>query len=256
MTLRNETMCNIQLFGEMNIQPSGARLSRAYYKGTKQRRALAYLLLKRGKPAASEELMKIAGIDPESASAVGTLKVLICRIRRMLSNGSPGGPECIEKTLDGYAWNPSGSARVDLFEAESLCGSLLYARGLPDLSPGVISALVDLYAQELLPEFENEAWADIARWKFRNQRGDAMSHALKLMWKAGEADQVIRICHLGLANAPVDAMLWANLESAMKEMKLRGYGYSDAMTGLANTYRRNASIRQPASRKRVGGIER
>jgi DNA-binding SARP family transcriptional activator len=204
----------VDLLGGLRVRSGAKTLSPRELGGTKPRRVLLALLLRRGAPVSKDRLISLLwGASPPDC-AKATLGAYVCVLRKSLQPGLAVRESLIRTVAGCYAIDMT-RVDLDLVRYERLVSEGLHAEtSAADALPMLQRALA-LAESPLLPEEFDSEWLDEVRRVHRqNVRRDLVAAAHKVA--ALPFDSAQRWARLALEDDPLDESAWVALLASME----------------------------------------
>jgi DNA-binding SARP family transcriptional activator len=165
-----------------------------------QRAVLAVLLLREGRNASQEEIVRAVWTDDPPRSAIGTVRTYVYRLRQVLDGDRAGAPDpvLVSWSGGGYAVAP-GAAAVDLDEFRALTTRAAVARrdGDPGGASGLLHAALALWKGDPLGGLPPGEYLDRQRDRLVELRLAALESRLDVDLELGrDADLVVELSAL------------------------------------------------------------
>lgn len=203
------------MLGRFEIVANGTEVIKSLGSSKKRIVLLEYLILNRDKPILMKDLFEVLWPGENSTNPESALKTLVSRLRATLSDYSPDLSDCIITERGGYRWNPALDCEIDVFSFEAACNDVLRAASLTPEVRAQAATLMTLYAGELLPNSDMDAWV-VARSVFlHNMYLKAVQHYIVLLKGEGAHDEIAQVCRLALDVDAFDATLNLELMTAL-----------------------------------------
>ena len=169
----------IQLLGRFEVYRGGAPISPAAWRGQKTRDLLKILLLARGRFLSKDQLCDWLWPGADPATAEANLRSTVSDLRKLLEPDLKRGRDSafILTRREGYAFDPSAPASVDLIEFE---------RARQVKTRADLEAALALYRGDLLEEDPYAEWAIPERERLRALRLEALARLAEM--RLAEAD--------------------------------------------------------------------
>ena len=203
------------MLGRFEIVANGTEVIKSLGSSKKRIVLLEYLILNRDKPILMKDLFEVLWPGENSTNPESALKTLVSRLRATLSDYSPYLSDCIITERGGYRWNPALDCEIDVFSFEAACNDVLRAASLTPEVRAQAATLMTLYAGELLPNSDMDAWV-VARSVFlHNMYLKAVQHYIVLLKGEDAHDEIAQVCRLALDVDAFDATLNLELMTAL-----------------------------------------
>ena len=203
------------MLGRFEIVANGTEVIKSLGSSKKRIVLLEYLILNRDKPILMKDLFEVLWPGENSTNPESALKTLVSRLRATLSDYSPDLSDCIITERGGYRWNPALDCEIDVFSFEAACNDVLRAASLTPEVRAQAATLMTLYAGELLPNSDMDAWV-VARSVFlHNMYLKAVQHYIVLLKGEDAHDEIAQVCRLALDVDAFDATLNLELMTAL-----------------------------------------
>lgn len=203
------------MLGRFEIIANGTEVIKSLGSSKKRIVLLEYLILNRDKSILMKDLFEVLWPGENSTNPESALKTLVSRLRATLSDYSPDLSDCIITERGGYRWNPALDCEIDVFSFEAACNDVLRAASLTPEVRAQAATLMTLYAGELLPNSDMDAWV-VARSVFlHNMYLKAVQHYIVLLKGEDAHDEIAQVCRLALDVDAFDATLNLELMTAL-----------------------------------------
>ena len=214
----------VQMMGAFLIEADGVLYDTLASKSRKGVSLMQYLILQRGKPVASQRLIRELWSDRRSESPENALKTMVSRFRSILNGISPGLGNCIVSSQGAYSWQSDPLVSVDVLEILGIYDRL--RAGVSAADRAVLSEkLLSLYAGDLYQTGDINSGSATANW-LRKEYLTAVYAYIGQLKKSEEYNRICAVCRQAMKIDDLDEQLHIELMQAMVSLNRA----SDAMT--------------------------
>lgn len=203
------------MLGRFEIIADGNEVIKNLGSSKKRIMLLEYLLLNRDKTILMKDLFDVLWPGENSTNPESALKTLVSRLRSTLAGYTPLLSDCIVTDRGGYRWNSALDCEIDMYAFEDLCNEMLET---PKFAAGTrerMGRIASLYAGELLPGAETEAWVAARSVALHNLYLRAARHYVELLKPLELWDEIAQTCRMALDVDAFDSTLNLELMSAL-----------------------------------------
>ena len=203
------------MLGRFEIIADGNEVIKNLGSSKKRIMLLEYLLLNRDKTIHMKDLFEVLWPGENSANPESALKTLVSRLRSTLAGYTPLLSDCIVTDRGGYRWNSALDCEIDMYAFEDLCVEMLET---PRFAAGTrerMGKIMSLYAGELLPGAETEAWVAARSVALHNLYLRAVQHYVELLKPLELWEEIAQMCRMALDVDAFDSALNLELMSAL-----------------------------------------
>lgn len=209
---------SVTMLGRFDIFADGKSALAYLGNAAKSTLLLKYILLNRGKPLATAELISIFWAEPDkSANPENALKTMISRIRSGLAKASPRLKGCILSEKKSYTWNPALECVIDVFRFEELARQLVEAEQLDEKTRKKYIQALSLYGGDLAYPSADEDWIVSRSLYLHHLYLKVVSRFIELLKADLDFETVIHACRIALEFDAFDESLNLELMNALKE---------------------------------------
>jgi len=203
----------ITTLGGFALDVGGRRVSLDGAK-PRVRTLLRLLAVHAGTPVHREVLQDALWPDADAAAGGRNLHVALSALRRWLDEvAAPIGGQLVERDGDAYRLALPAAA-VDLGRLDEAMAEARAARSRGEAPAAALSAAIEIYAGDLLPEEGPSEWVVVRRDHYRQAAVDAARGLADVSLLAGDLATAVRACRFGLELDRYQDALWRNLIEA------------------------------------------
>ncbi len=209
-------MVDIYTLGEFKILVDGLDITKGLNSSPKKIILLEMLIINHGKAVPVSDLIDVLWGDNDQNGLEGTLKTLVSRLRKELSDN--GLSDAIVTKRGAYMWNTDLNSNVDIFRMEELCNRAKKANTLTPVLRENFEEIIFLYRDDLLVNSALSSYISPKVFYFRDIYISAMYQYIKFLNESHLYGDVIRVCKASLEIDPFESMLNLELMSALLKM--------------------------------------
>ncbi len=209
-------MIEINTFGEFSITVDGKVITDNLKSSPKKMLLLEYLIVNRNKAVPVNDIIEILWGDNEDVALDGTLKTLVSRLRKELTNYGIG--EAILTKRGAYMWNPDLECEVDISIFEELCTELKGETILTTAVADKFEKVLNIYVDDLLSDSGLGAWISPRVFYYHDLYMKTIYRYIKFLSDEKDYSEVIRVCKTALDIDAFESTL--NLELMTALLKL------------------------------------
>lgn len=190
--------CRVRLFGGLEVEIAGRRITDAAWRKRKARLLFAMLVVRKGRDVPREQLLEYLWPDMDTERAVSNFYVVWNNMKNALCPNLPKGQALpYARTAGGVCRLDDLLVASDLDEFERALSEMRRAEAAGDAAAATNAAqrLIEVYRGDLLPGDIYDDWFAPLRERCRQEFGDAMQLAARLLEARGDnvgALQVVR----------------------------------------------------------------
>lgn len=155
---KQDSVIYVRMFGGLSISAGGHTLSEDINRSRKSWNLLSYLIMTRSKDISINELFQALWQDDSQENPYGSLKTLVCRVRKRLEEAGFPAQEMILGQKGAYTWNPALEILLDAEQFEELCQEFLTPEDGDQAWEEAGREAFELYRGEFLPKLSEESW--------------------------------------------------------------------------------------------------
>lgn len=203
------------MLGRFEIVADGNEVIKNLGSSKKRITLLEYLILNKDKTILMKDLFEVLWPGENSTNPESALKTLVSRLRSTLAGYTPLLEDCIVTDRGGYRWNNALDCEIDIYAFEDLCNEILHAEKFALALREKIGRVTELYAGELLPGSDMEAWVATKSVALHNLYLKAVQHYVELLKPLELYDEIAQMCRIALDVDAFDSTLNLELMSAL-----------------------------------------
>ena len=205
----------IYMLGRFEIIADKVEVIKSLGSSKKRITLLEYLILNRDKTIPMKDLFEILWPGENSTNPESALKTLVSRLRSTLTGYTSLLDDCIITDRGGYRWNPALDCDVDMFLFEDVCAKLNAMKKYSEAARAGINSVLELYAGELLPSSDMEAWVATKSVYLHNLYLRTVEHYIELLKAENMDEEIVQVCRMALDVDAFDSALNLELMSAL-----------------------------------------
>ena len=204
----------IQMFGGLSLRAGETVITDRDNRSRKVWHLLAYLITRRSRPVAQNELIEtLWGDDPTLDNPESALKVTLHRARQLLDRLRPGaGKDLICKVAGGYQWSGEPDMELDTDRFEEAC-----CREYADEEAFLTGALeaLDLYRGEFLAGLSVHTWVIPIATHYHNLYITLLLRAVPRLLEGQRLAEAVALCRAAIPAEPYHEELHRLLMTAL-----------------------------------------
>lgn len=198
---------DISILGGIRIQAGDTVLSDSSNRSLKLWSVLFYFILNRERTITQIELIDHFWPEEECNNPLSALKMLILRIRNLISPLFDGAINPILSQRGAYQWNPRLICRVDVERFDALRQQAAQPETADEQKLALYREAISLYKGDLLPKQQDQPWVQFLSSWHHDQYINAVKDFAALLEKAGLYDEMNDILLRADKLHPVDEQL-------------------------------------------------
>lgn len=220
---------SVRCFGSFELRVDGAPVLPRAVGRKKALTLLKVLLTHHGRPVTKDALIESLWPGGDPATKTSQLYVLVHELRRLLEPPTCGEPVHVLTDADRYRFEPSGAARIDLWEFRALAelGVNCHEQGDAARAVAAFEAAVALYRGDFMADEPYADWCQQERELLRETCLELLQRLAALTAAAAEWDRSVRF-----------------LRTAVDLDPLRERNHRELMQALWAVGRRDEAVRQ------------
>ncbi len=203
------------MLGRFEIIADGNEVIKNLGSSKKRIMLLEYLILNKDKTVLMKDLFEVLWPGENSSNPESALKTLVSRLRSTLAGYTPLLAECIVTDRGGYRWNPALDCEIDMYLFEDLCNEILATEKFASALREKMGRIMELYAGELLPGSDMEAWVATRSVYLHNLYLKAVQHYVSLLKPLELYEEIAQMCRMALDVDAFDSALNLELMTAL-----------------------------------------
>lgn len=206
----------IHLFRKFIISYRGQDVSKSLFKSPKSIALLKYLILHQGSAISTINLIDTFWNDESHLNPENSLRTLISRIRKALSQEAPELKDCIVTEQGNYRWNPSIICDVDVFSFEKLYQELLSIPYYNSKSKEKFQKILQIYKGNLDDSLFFDDWLRGQSLYYQDLYMKLVLRFIKFYKEEQNYNEIIITCRNSLNVDPFNEALHLELMNALK----------------------------------------
>jgi len=207
----------VQMLGRFDIIADGDSV--LYYLGNsaKSIQLIKFLILKKGAPILSSDLIDIFWSEVEKCSnPENALKTMVSRIRSNLCRADPSFKNCIVSDNKAYFWNPEIICEVDVFAFEALYEELREVKILDADTRSKFVQALSMYTGDLAYTSSGADWIVSHSLYLRQLYFKTVYHFIDLLKDLNDLEMIVHTCRAALDIDTFDEQLNLEMMTALK----------------------------------------
>ncbi len=206
----------IYTLGGLRLEIDGVDIAANFKHSPKKLLLLEYLIVNRSRPATMGTLVDVLWGEKEDLNAENTLKTLVSRLRKDLSDY--GLEDAIITKRGAYMWNPDLDCEIDMAKMDDICKKLEDVNELTEESIAMFEDIVYMYNNDLLVDSTLNIWIAPKTYYYHNLYIKSISKYIRLLNEQQRYSEAIRVCKTALEIDAFDSML--NIELMVALLKI------------------------------------
>ena len=207
-------MIEIITLGSFSININGEDVSSGSRRTTKLWKLLNLFIVNRGKPLSSGVILESIWDEEEAEISNKALHNLIYRLRTLFAVG--GADDCISFKGNSYMFNTKKTIAIDVYDMEDLYNEATKADLSIEKRTELLENAANLYNGEYtLNSFCSNIWSATAVNRYKRIFSEIVCRLADIYYETGKYDEVITICHKGIAHEPLEELFYQRLVKGM-----------------------------------------
>ena len=214
---KSDHLVKIRMMNLFTIEADGIVHEELMAKSRKGISLIQYLILERGKPVASQRLIRELWHDHRSENPESALKTMVSRVRATLNSISPELGNCIVSGQGNYRWQSHPHVWVDVLEIIDLLNTLRNDTHSRNSVIKKTETLMDLYKGDLYLTGDILNGQAMFNW-LHNEYLSAVCRYIELLKTNEEYTKICDVCRRAILIDDLDDQIHLELMQAMANL--------------------------------------